>query len=101
MFTKKGMIRARYEYKREEIRISIEDTGIGIPEDIMPHIFENLTLGEDIDQCRCRMALITCKKLTERMGGEIEIESKVGKGTNVWITIPAKRSDEDKKVIVD
>jgi signal transduction histidine kinase len=35
------------------------------------------------------------------MGGEIEIESKVGKGTNVWITIPAKRCDDDKKIIVD
>ena len=101
MFTKKGMIRARYEYKREEIRISIEDTGVGIPEDVMPHIFENLTLDEDIDQCRSRMALMICKKLTERMGGEIEIESKVGKGTNIWITIPAKRCDEDKKIIVD
>ena len=101
MFTKKGMIHARYEYKREEIRISIEDTGSGIPEDVMPHIYDNITLGEDIDQCRSRMALTICKKLTERMGGEIEIESKVGKGTNIWITIPAKRCDDDKKIIVD
>lgn len=69
----------------ELIRVSVQDTGIGIPKSSQPHLFESFS---QLDASVRRkyggsgLGLSICKKLCEAMGGEIECRSEVGKGSD-------------------
>lgn len=99
-FTTQGMIRGRYEYYHDELIISIEDTGEGIDETVQKSMFDRMDIYEDIDHCCVRLGLMICKKLVEKMGGHLDLESEPGKGTTVWITIPCTATTIKKKNIL-
>lgn len=99
-FTTSGMVRGRYEYHHDELIISMEDTGIGLDKHTLESMFERIDFYEDVDRYCIRLGLQICKKLTEKMGGRIDIESEPGKGTTVWITIPCKVTAMQKKNIL-
>lgn len=99
-FTTRGMIRCRYEYHHNELIISVEDSGEGIDDAIQETLFEHMDLYEDIDHCCIRLGLMICKKLVEKMGGQLDIESELGKGTTVWITLPCAATMIEKKNIL-
>ena len=72
--------------------ILIADNGIGIPVDLMPHLFSRFSKagrkglkGEDSNG----LGLSICKLLVEQQQGELSIQSKEGKGTHVKILLPA------------
>lgn len=46
-YTKEGSVRAKYEYRRGELVISIEDTGVGIDADNLPHAMERFNRNKD------------------------------------------------------
>lgn len=98
-FTTGGMIRGRYEYHNDELTISMEDTGVGIERHALENMFNQIDFYENVDRCSVRLSLQICKKLVEKMGGRIDLESVVGKGTTVWITIPCKATESQKKDI--
>ena len=87
MHTQSGSIRCRYDYVGRRLMISIEDTGEGIPQQVLSHIFERFVSGT---QRGSGLGLPICKELVEQMGGSIEIYSEVKLGTTVWITIPCQ-----------
>jgi signal transduction histidine kinase len=78
-------------------RLTIRDTGIGIPEDQLPHVFERFYRG---DAARTRsgtgdtisegagLGLSIARWIVEEHGGVIDIESIVGRGTTVTVTLP-------------
>ena len=84
-YTKKGTVRARYDYIGRRLMISVEDTGQGISQDIQQRIYERFAAGPNKGS---GLGLPICKELTELMGGTMEINSEEGLGTTVWITIP-------------
>jgi signal transduction histidine kinase len=75
------------------IQISVGDTGIGIDEENLPHIFNYLFTtkapGEGTGQ-----GLSIAKRLTERNGGEIRVESVVGSGTVFHLSFPVMEASD-------
>lgn len=70
-----------------EVRIWIEDDGIGIPEDALERIFG---LFERVDASHegTGMGLAIVKKVVERMCGKVGVESELGKGSRFWVDLP-------------
>ena len=72
------------------IKVSIEDTGIGIPKNKVATIFDKFT---QVDNSATRthegtgLGLSICKSLIELMGGEIGLESVEGKGSVFWFSV--------------
>ena len=71
----------------DKVKIIITDTGIGIPKDIIPSVFELFfTTKQEIKGSG--LGLAVAKNVIQDHGGEISIESKEGKGTTANIQIP-------------
>ena len=74
-----------------QARVSISDTGIGIPSEDQPRIFERFYR---VDKARSRavggtgLGLSIVKHVIERMGGSVSLESQLGKGSKFTITLP-------------
>lgn len=89
-FTDKGDIIIQVDTHRpEHIRFSVEDTGVGIPEDKLSLIFEKFSQAESSTTRRyggSGLGLTICKKLVELMDGTISVTSQVGKGSRFVFT---------------
>ena len=71
----------------DQLLISVEDTGSGIPRESVEHIFERFVTTANTG---AGLGLSICHELIEYMGGKIQLKSEEGKGTTVWITLPCK-----------
>ena len=69
----------------EAVLISVEDTGVGIPEEVIPKLFQPLFT---IKPRGAGLGLAVCKRMVEAHGGTITIKSKVGRGTIITVKIP-------------
>ena len=97
-YTQQGTVRARYDYIGRTLRIAIDDTGQGIPQDKLAGIAGRFVTGSS--NSSGGLGLPICKELTELMGGTFEISSEEGLGTTVWITIPCHASEIKRKRII-
>lgn len=71
------------------IHYSIKDNGIGIPKDNLPRIYEMFTRAENVAGIPgTGIGLSLVKRIMERLGGHIDIESEVGIGTTVHLYFP-------------
>ena len=73
------------------LRLSVEDTGIGIPEDKLPHVFERF-MQVDASSTRAYgglgIGLSLVKDFIEQHGGSVDAESRIGAGTKMAVTLP-------------
>lgn len=70
--------------KNENYKVVVEDNGIGMSQDYLPHIFEEFSREHTSTETRVAgtgLGLPIVKSLVDRMGGTIEVESEEGKGT--------------------
>ena len=86
-----GRISVTAEAAKHDIKIRIKDTGIGIPAEDLPHIFEPFYR---VDRSRSRavggagLGLPLVRDIVEKHGGKIEIESTPGEGTEITVEFP-------------
>lgn len=76
------------------LRISVSDTGIGIPENKIDLIFDSFRQGDASMSRRyggTGLGLAISRQLTELMGGKIEVQSKAGQGSCFWFTVPLEK----------
>ena len=77
----------------------IEDTGIGISEEFIPHIFESFSRERNSTESRVMgtgLGMGIVKRLLDMMGGDINIQSRPGEGTRVEIILEHRIADEEK-----
>ena len=80
-------------------KIVVEDTGIGMSEDYLPHIFEEFSREHTSTESKVvgtGLGLPIVKALIDLMGGTIEIESEVGKGTKTTVMIPFEIATQEQ-----
>ena len=87
--TKRGTVRARYDYIGRRLIISVDDTGEGIPEAELTRIQEEELGGVHNTK---GLGLAITKELVSQMGGTFEISSEEGSGTTIYIMIPCHAS---------
>jgi signal transduction histidine kinase len=85
-----GSVTMRAEPDDGRVRFAVSDTGSGIPQEHLEHIFERFyqVPGTENDG-RAGLGLSVASEVVQAYGGEIRCESEAGKGTTVWFTLPA------------
>ncbi len=85
-----GSIILKTEIRENKMIISVQDTGVGIPEDAVGHIFEKFyrVRENEAKVSGTGLGLSICKQIVQGHGGTIEIKSKLGIGTNILVGLP-------------
>ena len=97
LMTTQGTITVEYEYRHGEFTFTIEDTGRGVTEEQIAQIFDHFARNEDSQIIGSGLDMSIVQLMVKQMGGEIDVQSDLGKGTTVWISIPCNASVIEKK----
>ena len=103
-FTEAGEIVIRIDRDADPTRVlvSIRDTGIGISTEAQAHVFEPFRQADGTTARRfggSGLGLAICRRLVERMGGRIGVESTPGVGSRFWFTLPLEVAPEGRAAL--
>jgi signal transduction histidine kinase len=87
-FTEQGVIKVSAWRSGEEVKLVISDTGIGMPPEALDYIFDEF---RQVDMSGTRgtgLGLAIVRKLTRLLGGQVTVESELGKGSTFTVTLP-------------
>ena len=87
--TKSGYIKMGYGIEREGLRIYVEDTGIGIPDDLHDKVFTRFEKLNEFSQ-GTGLGLTISRAIVEAAGGELGFTSKLGVGSTFWAWLPLR-----------
>jgi len=90
-YTQAGGVEVRTERTDGWVRITVADTGIGVPADALPRLFQEFFRAKNAKASRetgTGLGLAIVKDLVERYGGRVEVESVEGMGTNFVVLLP-------------
>lgn len=90
-FTHKGSITISMHVEQGKAVLRVKDTGIGIPKEALPHLFERFyrvenAYGRSYEGTGIGLSLV--KELVKLQGGSIDVDSKLGEGTSFIIKMP-------------
>jgi signal transduction histidine kinase len=97
-FTEKGTVTLTVKLEDKNIRFDVTDTGIGMSKKQLGKVFEEFTQAETSTSKKyggTGLGLPISKKMTEMMGGYMEVKSEKGKGTAFSIIIPIAVEDKE------
>ncbi len=90
-FTDKGSVTVRLGTREGRFLVEVEDTGIGIDTDHLPHVFERFYVA---DKSRSKklggtgLGLSIVKHIAQAHGGVVSVQSRLGEGTKVTVSLP-------------
>ena len=97
-FTRRGSVKVSWSIRKGRLRLVVEDTGPGIPKERLDSVFDSFSQA-DASISRTfggsGLGLSISRSLARLMGGDITIQSRVGKGTRVTLDLPADRASRD------
>jgi PAS domain S-box-containing protein len=82
-------VRSQADEENKGIWLHITDSGPGIPDDVLPHIFEPFYTTREEGQ---GLGLFICDNIVAEQGGHIEVDSRVGQGTTFSVWLPAAQA---------
>ncbi len=87
--TPKGQVTVRLAHRQNTLQFSVEDTGTGMPADVSARLFQRFSTGvtHGTKDGGTGLGLAISRELVLAMGGHIDVESTVGKGTSVRFTV--------------
>lgn len=95
-FTERGFIAIRAVADCGGVRLSVEDSGIGIPADKLALVFEAFQQAEEGSSRKyggVGLGLAICRSLTDMLGATLSVESRVGEGTTFALCLPGHPLD--------
>ena len=94
-----GTLNIRLQREEDNVLLQVSDTGVGIPEDSLGHIFERFYR---VDKARSRksggsgLGLAIIRIIVERNGGTIQVSSVISEGTTFTVTFPTFDMEEEE-----
>lgn len=86
-YTNEGSITMGFSHNDNSLRFFVSDTGKGMAKENLPTVFDRFTKFDPFVQ-GVGLGLSICRSIIEALGGEIGVESELGKGSEFWFTIP-------------
>lgn len=92
-FTPIGSIFVHFGIEHDQLKITVADSGIGIEEPLLDTLFTPFTQGPAGQACQqgTGLGLTLCRALARLHGGDVTVESMVGKGSTFVVTLPVVR----------
>src|SRR6201988_1969575 len=95
--TKNGEITISAEQRDNHVVISVADTGSGIPTEYLPHVFDKFVQVPDAPTGGAGLGLTIAKSIVEAHGGQISVQSQVGRGSSFTFTLQLAAEPENKQ----
>ena len=95
-----GKVALRAEKQGQEFVLSVADTGMGISEKNLPHVFDRFWQADDSSKRKYQgvgIGLALVKELAEIQAGKVTLESQEGKGTTVTVRLPYQKAEPAQK----
>jgi signal transduction histidine kinase/CRP-like cAMP-binding protein len=86
-----SLITLSVEDKEDQLQIEVMDTGVGIPPEDLPYVFDDFFRGRDVERTGAGLGLSIARKIVEAHGGGIWVESPCttdGEGSRFTFTLP-------------
>ncbi len=94
--TKQGEIKISAEQRESHVVVSVSDTGSGIPAEYLPHVFDKFVQVPDAPTGGAGLGLTISKSIVEAHGGQISVQSQMGRGTTFTFTLPLAGGPDSK-----
>jgi signal transduction histidine kinase len=91
-----GRVELRAEKRGEELVLMVADTGMGISEKNLPHVFDRFWQADGSSKRKYQgvgIGLALVKELVEIQGGKVIVQSQEGKGTTFTVTLPYQKAE--------
>jgi signal transduction histidine kinase len=95
-----GRVELRAEKRGEDFVLTVTDTGMGISEKNLPHVFDRFWQADGSSKRKYQgvgIGLALVKELVEIQGGKATVQSQEGKGTKFTVTLPYQKADQALK----
>lgn len=102
-YTKQGLIEVKSSADTQnEVIISVKDSGIGIPAEDIPHLFQKFYRVDNRDTREINgtgLGLYLTRRMIEQLHGRIWVESELGKGSTFFIALPRLNQRQVKQLL--